>query len=135
MVVEDEPIPDKNKSWSRVAIAFDLKKIDGTEYSLQSLLPDSIFSEFDIYRRNFRGCASKELGVIEYHVDQIPVGQWRHYNIDINDFIQHGFGIVGCDSWGKEWHDQSFVNQWYLVIENLASRTKARVKNLELYEF
>jgi hypothetical protein len=134
MVVQDETQPGKN-SLSRVAIAFDCKKLDGSAYSSQFLFPDSIFSEYDIYRRHITwGCETKDLGVITYYIDRIPMGTWRHYNVDINDFVLRGFGNSTCGGWGNQFHDQSYLNMWYLVIENLASTTKARLRNLELYE-
>jgi hypothetical protein len=134
MVVEDETLPGRN-SLSRVAIAFDCKKVDGSAYSSQFLFPDSIFSEYDVYRRHITwGCETKDLGVITYYVDQIPMGIRRHYNIDVNDFVLRGFGNSTCGGWGNQFHDQCYLNMWYLVIENLASMTKARLRNLELYE-
>jgi len=135
MVVQDERLPGKTNSYSRVAIAFDCKKIDGSTYSSQYLFPDSIFSEYDVYRRNIAwGCETKDVGVITYHADQIPVGQWRHYSMHVNDFFLTGFGLDECGGWERGFYEKSYLNMWYLVIENLASITRARLRNVELYE-
>jgi hypothetical protein len=135
MIVEDQVLPHTKLSYTRVAIAFDFKKIDGSIYSTKFLFPTSIFSEYDIYQRNNPwGCETKEVGTISYHVDQLSLGQWRHYSIDINDFCISGFGTDKCGGWGEDWHDQSYVNQWYLVVENQAAETRARIRNVQLYE-
>ena len=136
MVVEDQTLPYHNRSQSRVAIAFAFNKTDGSIYSPKFFFLDTIFSEFDVYHRNVPWTCKQTLagGSVVYHVDQLPFGLWRHYSIDVNDFFLNGFGANSCGGWGKDWHDQSFINQWYLVVENMASRTKARIRRVKLYQ-
>jgi hypothetical protein len=136
MVVEDQVLPHHNRSQNRVAIAFDFKKIDGSVYSPSFLFPDSVFSEFDVYQRNISWTCEETLqaGAVVYDADQLPFGYWKHYIINLNDFFLNGFGIDGCGGWSRVWYNQSFVNQWYLVIENMASKCTARIRDVELCE-
>jgi hypothetical protein len=136
MVVADQILPYNNRSQSRVAIAFDFRRLDGSAYSPTFLFPYDVFSEFDVYQRNVTWTCeqTRKAGALTHHVDQLPFGLWRHYSIDVNDFFLNGFGDNSCGGWGKDWFDQSFINQWYLVVENMASMTKARIRNVRLYE-
>jgi uncharacterized coiled-coil protein SlyX len=52
MVVEDEP--HDHRGWSRVAIVIMIRRIDGGNYNINGKVTPDLYTEYDIYRRNFQ---------------------------------------------------------------------------------
>jgi hypothetical protein len=123
--------PDPSTSWSRVAIAFQLKRTDGLNYVLEEGKEfTELYSEFDVYRHNAKYFHFKGSNVYEYPADQLKPGDWRLYHIDLNDFFKNGYGNLG--GWPDELIEFTYLSAWYLVVEVLGSRMSAAWKNIAL---
>jgi len=137
----DEPYGED--SWSRVAIATWIQRIDpvissgGTVYfEIKSNLYTKLYTEYDVYRRNvqFLGYNALDLGsnVNEYPADQLPIGYWKPYKIDLNELIMNGYNELG--GWGKQNLDVALLSAWYLVPEAKGSRLQASWRRIKIYE-
>jgi outer membrane murein-binding lipoprotein Lpp len=139
MVVEDEP--HDRRGWSRVAIVIWIKKIDGGDYNINGKVTPDLYTEYDIYRRNFPYYSYEDFisgnfrnfptDVYEYHADQLPFGYWKPYKIDVTEFLQNGYNGIG--GWGSEIYNISRIHAWYLVVENTAAKTTARWRKVKIY--
>jgi hypothetical protein len=139
MVVEDEPYDQKG--WNRVAIVIMMKRIDGGDYNINGKVTPDLYTEYDIYRRNFPYYSYEDFisgnfknfptDVYEYHADQLPFGYWKPYKIDVTEFLQNGYNGIG--GWGSEIYNISRIHAWYLVVENTAAKTTARWRKVKIY--
>jgi hypothetical protein len=137
----DQPYSDD--SWSRVAIATWIQRIDPSKFEPDDMLQFSIggnlysklFTEFDVYRRNvqFLGYNAFASGgnVNEYPADQLPIGYWKPYKIDLNQLIMGGYNALG--GWGKENHDEAMLYAWYLAPEAKGSKLQASWRRIKIY--
>jgi predicted hydrocarbon binding protein len=135
MVVEDKPYDPRG--WSRVAIVIMIKRIDGRDYNIRGRITPFLYTEYDIYRRNFpwdgyRDWKDLPTDVYEYHADQLPFGYWKPYKIDVTEFLQNGYNGIG--GWGSEIYNISRIHAWYLVVENTAAKTTARWRKVKIYQ-
>ncbi len=135
--------PYAEDSWSRVAIATWVQRIDPSnfepddnlQFSINGNLYSKLFTEFDVYRRKvqFLGYNAFASGgnVNEYPADQLPIGYWKPYKIDLNELIMGGYNALG--GWGKENHDEAMLYAWYLAPEAKGSKLQASWRRIKIY--
>jgi hypothetical protein len=136
--------PYAQDSWSRVAIATWVQRMESSYlnsnsvpyFSVKGNTYSKLFTEFDVYRRNvpFLGYYATSSGsnVNEYPADQLPVGYWKPYKIDLNELIMNGYNALG--GWGKENHDVAMLCAWYLAPEAKGSKLQASWRRIKIYD-
>jgi hypothetical protein len=130
MITEPDVLqPNGESSWDRAAIAFQWRRIDGLNYVVDDKSHAYLYSEYDVYRHNANFFHSKGTNVYEYHADQLPFQQFRHYSIDVNDFCKNGYESMG--GWGKL-SDESLMSAWYLVVETQGGAISSAWRNVQL---
>lgn len=122
---------DPERSWSRVAIAFQLEKKDGSSYVFGTNKFAKLYSEFDVYRHNAEYFYAPGSNVREYHADQLPIGVFRKYRISLNDFFLSGHG--SREGWGRDFYDESRLDSYYLVVEVQSAKASAAWRNVRVY--
>lgn len=123
-------VSDPEEFWSRIAIAFQWKRIDGLPYNVDGVKQHYVYSEFDVYRHNMDYFHSRGSNVYEYHVGQLEPGIYKNYMIDVNDFFLNGYG--SRTGWGVDFYGGTILAAWSLVVETLGSRISAAWKNVKL---
>ena len=130
---------DPKKSWSRVAIALQWEKKDGTSYVFGNKTYENLYSEFDVFRDNASYFYVPDSNVREYHVDQLPVGVFKKYKINLNDYFVAGVpsqisGVHNPGGWGQQLRDQSRIASYYLVVEVQGSKASAAWRNIKVFQ-
>jgi hypothetical protein len=139
----DNDQPYAQDSWSRIAIATWIQRKESADlnnngdlyFTINGNSYTKLFTEFDVYRRNvaFLGYNAMSSGsnVNEYPADQLPVGCWKPYKIDLNEFITNGYNALG--GWGKENHDMAMLCAWYLALEAKGAMLQASWRRIKIY--
>jgi hypothetical protein len=135
-VLVNEDAPHDTKGWSRVAIVIGTRRIDGKFYDIRGRRAFTLYTEYDVYRRNVRweGYEDWKYGPTdsyEYHAEQLPLGSWKSCVIDVSEFLRNGFKNIG--GWGDEIYNMSRIQTWYLAIENTAASTRAAWRRVKIY--
>ena len=68
----------------------------------------------------------------EYPADQLPIGYWKPYKIDLNELIMSGYNALG--GWGRENHDEAILYAWYLAPEAKGSKLQASWRRIKIYD-
>lgn len=133
MIPEEDSLytPDLQKSWSRIAIAFQWEKTDGSSYTFGAKKFAKLYSEFDVYRHNANYFYVSGSNVREYHTDQLPIGIFRKYRINLNDFFLSGQD--GREGWGRDLYNESRLDAYYLVAEVQGSKASGVWRNIRVY--
>lgn len=125
----DEDIQYAPDGFSRAAIAFAIAKPDNSPY-LTDNKSRGLYAEYDFYRRNFSTVGGLPKNYFECPVDQIQIGEWKHYTIDVKNFLTNGWNGLG--GWRKDIYDESLLSAWYLVVEVQGSKAGASWRNIKL---
>jgi len=136
-VLVNEDVAHDRRGWSRVAVVVTMRRIDGAAYNVRGMITTDLYTEFDVYRRNvswngYSDWRNEPTDVYEYDADQLSLGNWKSYVIDVTEFLQTGYGNIG--GWGEEVYNASRIQAWYLVVENTAGRTEASWRRIKVCE-
>jgi len=136
-VMVNEDVVHDSRGWSRVAVVVTMRKIDGSSYNVRGMITTDLYTEYDVYRRNvswdgYSDWRNEQTDVYEYPADQLLLGSWKPYKIDVTEFLQTGYKKIG--GWGAEIYNMSRIQAWYLVVENTAARTAASWRRVKVCE-
>ena len=142
MVVENKVAENTLEyAWSRVALVVDTADIRRTDtnHVLTQVGKNKweIFSsEYDIFQYNvhFKQFPAYlwDGNTNEYPADQIPLGEWRHYVVDLTELIRDGY--KGWGGFGSELYDKFKILGWGMAVENFGNiTTRARIRNVKIY--
>jgi hypothetical protein len=136
-VLVNEDVAHDSSGWSRVAVVVTMRRIDGGSYNVRGRMTTDLYTEYDVYRRNvswdgYSDWRNEPTDVYEYHADQLSLGNWKPYKIDVTRLLQTGYGDIG--GWGAEIYNTSRIQAWYLVVENTAARTEASWRRVKVCE-
>ena len=136
-VLVNEDMAHDPRSWSRVAVVVTMRRIDGAMYNVRGMFTTDLYTEFDVYRRNvswdgYSDWRNEPTDVYEYHADELSLGNWKSYVIDVTEFLQTGYRGIG--GWGEEIYNVSRIQAWYLVVENTAARTETSWRRIKVCE-
>ena len=126
----EEDTPDDLKGFCRGAIAFSIRKSDDSSYKFGENEYDAVYMELDFYRRNNSYIGGPPADNYTYPVDQIPLGEWKHFRVDLTDSILNGFNNQG--GWGEEIFNESMLWAWYLVVEVQGTKAAASWRKVRL---
>jgi hypothetical protein len=88
--------PDDLNGFCRGAVAFSVRKPDDSSYTFGENEYDAVYMELDFYRRNQPYIGGPPADNYSYPVDQIPLGEWKHFSVDVTDSRLNGFKNQGA---------------------------------------
>jgi len=126
----NEDTEENPSGFSRGAVAFAIRKPDDSCYDIEEKSYGTLYMELDFYRRNNSYVGGPPSDSYTYPFAQIPIGNWKHFRIDVTDCITTGSNRHG--GWGEDVYNESMLWAWYLVVEVQGSKSAASWRKVEL---